>query len=204
MVLLYNYNIQRVLNHLILNTSFLENKGLYYGKMGIVLFFFHYARYYKMQLYNDFAEDLLEEIMNEVNENLSLEFKNGLSGIGWGIVYLLNNGFVCGDPNDVLEEVDSIIVKYIHQNGVNIVEDECFCGILYYLNMRLTSYSCTLRSIYLSNWGLTFEDIEGKSFDLLLMIQNNLFNIDSDISKWKMGLKDGCSGLIMKSFCANI
>lgn len=34
-----------IANHLLLHTSFMTNLGLFYGKMGSVLFFVHYAKY---------------------------------------------------------------------------------------------------------------------------------------------------------------
>lgn len=36
--------LTRIANHLIINTSFMTDLGLYHGKMGIVLFFAHYAQ----------------------------------------------------------------------------------------------------------------------------------------------------------------
>lgn len=45
--------LKRVANYLITNTSGLDNIGLYYGKMGIVLFFIHYACAVKNPVYED-------------------------------------------------------------------------------------------------------------------------------------------------------
>ena len=40
-----------------------KRQGLYNGKMGMVIFFFHYARYTGNSLYQDFAEEFLNEIL---------------------------------------------------------------------------------------------------------------------------------------------
>lgn len=37
--------LKRIANHQMLCGSFCQNLGLLHGKMGLVLFFFHYARY---------------------------------------------------------------------------------------------------------------------------------------------------------------
>lgn len=42
-----DYILQNIANHLIINCSFSKNIGLLYGTMGIIIFFYHYARYSK-------------------------------------------------------------------------------------------------------------------------------------------------------------
>ena len=42
--------IQRISNILLINSGFLDNPGLFTGEMGLVLFFFRYARYSKNEL----------------------------------------------------------------------------------------------------------------------------------------------------------
>ncbi len=47
-----NELLQRIANHLIINSSFLENLGLFHGKMGIVIFYYHYLCYTSSSIYN--------------------------------------------------------------------------------------------------------------------------------------------------------
>ena len=54
--------LNRIINHLIMNASFTHNPGLYHGKMGIVIFFAHYARFTRDLHYDKFAGYLLDEI----------------------------------------------------------------------------------------------------------------------------------------------
>ncbi len=99
--------IQRIINVLLLNASFIDNLGLMHGKMGIAIYFFHLARETKNQIYEDYAGELIDEIYEEITINTPLDFENGLAGIGWGIEYLVQNGFIEADTNNVLEDFDS-------------------------------------------------------------------------------------------------
>lgn len=127
---------QRIINVLLLNASFIDNLGLMHGKMGIAIYFFHLARETKNPVYEDYAGELIDEIYEEITINTPLDFENGLAGIGWGIEYLVQNGFLEADTNEVLEEFDK---RLIHEITYHTPEDigilQGICGyIAYFLN----------------------------------------------------------------------
>ena len=66
--------LERIANHLIIQTSAMDDIGLYYGKIGIVLFFAHYSRYTGCSVYEDFADELLDTIIE--NEDYILKKKS--------------------------------------------------------------------------------------------------------------------------------
>ena len=101
----------QIINSLILNASFIDILGLMHGKMGISIFFFHLARQTKNQIYEDYAGELIDEIYEEITANTPVDFENGLAGIGWGIEYLVQNGFIEANTDEVLEEFDNRIFK---------------------------------------------------------------------------------------------
>jgi lantibiotic modifying enzyme len=103
--------LERIANHLIMNASFLPDLGLYHGKMGVVIFFAHYARYTGETLYDDFAGELLDEIYEEIHADMPINFESGLCGIGWGIEYLLENGFMEGDSEEILSELNQKMME---------------------------------------------------------------------------------------------
>ncbi len=107
---------QQIINTLLLNASFIDNIGLMHGKMGVSIFFFHLARQTKNQIYEDYAGELIDEIYEEITANTPLDFENGLAGIGWGIEYLVQNGFIDADTDEVLEEFDNRIFKELIYN----------------------------------------------------------------------------------------
>jgi hypothetical protein len=66
--------VLRIARHLIMHASFLTDLGLYHGKMGIVLFFAHYARYTGESLYDEFAGKLMDEIQEEIHADIPINF----------------------------------------------------------------------------------------------------------------------------------
>ena len=136
-----NAFLERISRHMIMHASFLPNIGLYHGKMGIVLFFAHYARYTGNTLYEDFAGEILEEVYEGIHRNLPANFEYGLCGIGWGIEYLLQNGFMEGDADEMLAEIDA----YVMERDLRRITDHSIRtgleGILYYINKRINSPS---------------------------------------------------------------
>ena len=110
--------LEKIANHYLFYGSFYSDLGLYNGKMGMVIFFFHYARYTGNSLYEDFAGELLDDIYEDITDNISF---SQLCEIGWGILYLLQQGFVEGNADEVLEIIDERI-ELQHSEYMNIME----------------------------------------------------------------------------------
>lgn len=125
---------QNIINSLLLNASFIDNIGLMHGKMGISICFYHLARQTKNKIYEDYAGELIDEIYEEITANTSVDFENGLAGIGWGIEYLVQNGFIDADTDEVLEEFDNWIFKeliYNTPNDINLLNGIIGLGVYF-------------------------------------------------------------------------
>lgn len=61
------YHLQQISDMLVLNGTLTECPGWVHGKMGISIFFFHYAHYTGNMLFADYAIDLIEEMKNQTN-----------------------------------------------------------------------------------------------------------------------------------------
>jgi hypothetical protein len=126
--------LQRIANVLLLNASFTNNIGLLNGKMGIAIFFYHYASYSGNKLYENYAGDLIDEIYKEINVSSSIDFATGLMGIGWGIEYLVRNCFLEADTDEVLMEIDNTVFRATLKTPVLITNQTDLFGFgLYYL-----------------------------------------------------------------------
>jgi Lanthionine synthetase C-like protein. len=101
---------QHIIHHLLLRSSIEKDVSLYKGKMGLILFFSHYFRHTNKQVYDDTAGDLMIELQEEINTNLPVGFALGLSGIGWGIEYLIQNGFANEDSLEICKDIDKKIM----------------------------------------------------------------------------------------------
>ena len=50
-------------------------------------------------------------MLKDLSPNHSIAVEDGLAGIGLGVTYLIKNGFVEGDINELLEEIDNEIYR---------------------------------------------------------------------------------------------
>lgn len=69
--------------------------------------------------------------------SLIFSFASGLSGIGWGVEYLIQNGFVEGEGVEICEEIDQKIMKTDPRRIVDMSLDTGFEGILHYVVYHL-------------------------------------------------------------------
>jgi hypothetical protein len=126
----------QVVRHLMLHSSYTPDLGLLNGKIGIILFFYEYASYTNNRLYRDFADDLLDEIFEELATNLPIGFADGLCGIAWGIEYLMRKGFVEADADEVLEELDQQIAERDVRKMTDYSLKTGLKGVAYYVLSR--------------------------------------------------------------------
>ncbi|MEL7585421.1 MAG: lanthionine synthetase LanC family protein [Prolixibacteraceae bacterium] len=128
---------QRMINTLLLHSSFIDNLGLLNGKMGISIFFYHLARKTGNTIYEDYAGELIDEIYEDINLNTPMDFANGLAGIGWGIEYLAQNHFIEANTDEVLEETDKRLMQLIYHIPPDLGLCEGVIGLGTYLLMRI-------------------------------------------------------------------
>lgn len=115
-----------------------EDIGLLYGKMGIAIFFFQYARYSKIESYEDFAMQLIESVVHEINETTPVDYAFGLAGIGTGIEYLIQEKFIHANSNEILKEIDYKMINVVHSRLVkNASLEKGICGIGRYYVYRI-------------------------------------------------------------------
>lgn len=104
--------LSQIADILIINGTLTECPGLVHGKIGIAIFFFHYAKYTNNMLFADYAMDLIDEILNQLNVNSRANYKKGIAGIGVGIDYMIQNDFL-DTEDDICEDFDSIMYRAV-------------------------------------------------------------------------------------------
>lgn len=125
---------QRITNALMLHSTSISDIGLLHGKIGIAIYFHHLARSSGNEIFSEFADELIDQVTESLSTETSFDFESGLTGIGWAVEYLIQNGFVEADADDVLEEFDAKV------NQVLIHEQKDMATTLaigHYLNARL-------------------------------------------------------------------
>lgn len=207
-----------IADNLIISTCFLSDLSLYTGKVGIAIFFCNYGYSFKNSLYIDFAGELIDEVYKDIDISVPINFETGVTGIGWGIAYLIHNNFMDGDSDEILAFVDEIVITSIVTNKG---EDNDMEGIVYYILARLSTHSLYVielfcnsilkkcmeiintRSISISYYILQlFEKaIEGISFeyDWHLILSSIIKNSNCEqIGNNQFGLSNGCAGFALK------
>ena len=86
--------------------AFTEQPGLFYGKTGIAVFFFHYARLTGNASFADYAMGLIEKAQKQITDKTSIRYDIGIAGIGTAVEYLLQNDFLEAKESDLFEEFD--------------------------------------------------------------------------------------------------
>ncbi|GAA6244107.1 hypothetical protein F030043B2_31490 [Bacteroides fragilis] len=148
--------LNRICNHLILHSSYMKQLGLNSGKMGVVIFFFHYARYTQNPLYENYAGDLFDELYEEIHKGISFSFLDGLCGIAWAVEYLVHEQFIEGNTDDSLAEIDFKVMQIDPRRFTDYSFETGLEGIACYvlsrlLSPRVCSSSLTLDSVYLKD-----------------------------------------------------
>ena len=102
--------LRQITDMLLLQGTLTECPGLVHGKMGIAIFFFHYAQYTGNELFADYAMDLINEILEQIHVNNPANYETGIAGIGVGIDYLIRNDFLTTE-DDICEDIDQRMVR---------------------------------------------------------------------------------------------
>lgn len=220
--------LERITNHLILNAGFTDNLGLYHGKMGIIIFFCHYARYINDISYDDFAGILIEQVYEEIHDKMYFDMEDGLCGIGWGIEYLIQNKFMEGNSQDILHEIDAKIMErdplrlsdkslhtgtggvllystYRHQNlprqqtEGNELFDTLYNKALKKTARQIIREQAPEECVPIAS--LYTKSIKNKKInpvDLLMEIAGEPETDSEDITRWPLGIQKGCAGVGLK------
>jgi len=120
-------DLKKISKTLMLHADNVDDLGLLYGKMGLIVFYFHYARYSGNQMYEDFAMELVDSLQEKLFRCRSIDYGYGLAGIGTVIEYLVQNGYIEADTNETLEDFDIKIANLTALS--NRTDGSLFTGI---------------------------------------------------------------------------
>lgn len=201
---------QKMVHRLILQSPFVSDIGLLHGKMGIALFFYEYARYTSSDIYNDMGEELLDDVLNQIHTGMSVRFDIGLSGIGWGLKYLLQNYFIEGDENEIWEEIDREVMRTNLLRMDDSSLESGSEGLFYYISARLNRNdlqkegfpfdSDYLKDLSCINPFFKIEDVSEFYVRYPLSLKNILNGTTIDEYSYMrepLGLRDGISGYLL-------
>lgn len=129
------YQMSFVSRFAVESQSIIEDADVSYPDMGRLICLYTYASNTSDSKYEQMADMLLDKIFEDVSLEMPVCLKNGLLGIGCGLIYLIRNHFVKGEEDDVLSEIDSCLF-----NALICMEDETevdWYGWLHYFRLRI-------------------------------------------------------------------
>ena len=139
------------------------------GKTGICLYFFMLADSLKNKKYQQWAEELLKEIYGQLDQDMSIKTIREIMQVGIGFYFLLKRKYVEGNINQVLEDVDNALFRWMSSSKPLTYEMAGFLHILYYLYLRIEKQKPNSNSLFL------MEELTIKAFNDVYASLNSAF-----------------------------
>lgn len=116
--------------------------GLFCGKLGLSIYFYHQANTSLNKLYKNFADKLLKSTISQLHTKTIINLEDGLIGVCLGINYIIENKFQKGNVNHILSELDDKIYQKawfenLNNNSGHIENLNAIVEIAYYFCTRL-------------------------------------------------------------------
>lgn len=120
--------LRQLVGLLLLNGTLTNCQGLVHGKIGIAIFFFHYARYSGNMLFADYAMDLIGKTLEQIHAMSRADYEKGIAGIGVGIDYMIRQDFL--DPDgEIFEDFDERMYRAVmHEPCLYLGFYDGLCG----------------------------------------------------------------------------
>lgn len=148
---------QKMLHHLILHSHDVPTAwGLFDGMTGIMLVLVHYARVHKLPVIEHVSDYLMEQITMNITKTDSVYLGYGMAGIGWGIEYLIQNGYMKGCGVELTREIDERIMEVDIRRMTDESIEKGLIGLFHYVIAHIQGAALQGRSAfdsqYLDDW----------------------------------------------------
>lgn len=194
--------LDRLIHHLVLRSATTQALSLYHGKMGIAMTLMIYARHHGSPHLHNYAERLLLNVCDNIPENMSPGFAEGLAGIGYGITLLHKKGLIDGNLDDILADIDAQLMRYDPRRYDDFSFRTGLCGIKYYIDTRRKYYgvSDTIDPIFERELALALERNREKCEQYTHMMDDINAPIWTlvEYKDKELGIDNGCAYYIIK------
>ncbi len=111
--------------------------GLLAGQTGILITIARYARATGREELETIADTLFENVTAKATRIRDISFGYGLSGICWGVEYLVQNGIMPGDADEICSDIDAFIIKQplVSVDGFSL--ETGLTGLWHYVQARI-------------------------------------------------------------------
>lgn len=210
-----------------LKTFFMEDLGVFSGKMGVLLALVEYQKRNPQKVYENFINELIDHIWANTHNHLSVGFADGLSGIGWGVEFLIHHEIIEGSGIELCSELDDKIMQTAPQRITDLSLENGLEGLLYYAllhiqNALLQESNLPFDSRYLYDLHQALSNLDAGaisknmqfyiemytgfylygiapvlSFSLETFARGCVITGSDSLTNYPLGLKDGLSGLLL-------
>lgn len=194
--------LKQIANYILLHGRYQRNIGLFHGKAGIMLTMFLFSQKTGISVYHDFAEDLFDDVQNQLYDNMPIGMENGLAGIAYAMSYLANKNILSFDQNEILSDIDQKIMSIDPRRISDLDFQTGALGVWFYIEERLkskeglmsmdTQYIGELKDILKEGYSSNTSE-----FNLLERLQKPTFSIH-EYEKQKLDIDEGVAYYLLK------
>jgi hypothetical protein len=135
--------------------------GLLDGKLGAVIFLLHYAKHSHIKKYESFAMELFDYIQDSLIMDNSDRVNHNAIDLGIGMNYMLSQELAEGDPDDLLEEVDTLLFSYLDRKNILYLRKRDLFAIGKYFLLRIEAAPASVNQMFhLKALNRTFEILQ--------------------------------------------
>ena len=128
--------MDKIADYLLLRSGYLQELGLFHGKMGVVVALYLYADAYGDEVMREYAWELFQQVYDGVHTDMPVGLERGLAGIGYGTTFLCKRGLVECSLNDILEDIDRKIMERDPRRLTDMSVRSGLRGLMLYLGLR--------------------------------------------------------------------
>lgn len=151
----------------------IEHSSLLKGDMGVCIFYHVYGRITKNKDFSALGDKMLLKVTKELKDNKRLDFCNGITGIALGIAFLIENGYVEGDVDTLLADIDSTVYKalcpYLETTkaipSTKHILDILFYFLCRYKNTKDADMKLLFKEIIIASFNKTYLRRTAKFYD---------------------------------------
>ncbi|CAK7038704.1 MAG: hypothetical protein PEPC_01650 [Peptostreptococcus russellii] len=202
-----------LINKLILKSKFIPELGLFTGKIGITITLFELFKKYHNRVFEELGLELIANTFDELTNKYSydISFGYGLSGIGWGIEYLIYHGFFDNSDLDICSDIDNRVYEYDPRRISDFTIETGLEGLIHYIVIRFNNidplykkelYQKIISSTNthtISNYGIYKVFLDYYETNKTGYKPNIYEFISKNINNKEFGIENGISGTILKS-----
>lgn len=101
-------------------------------EIGLAMCYYTYANHSNRSEYVELADKMIDVVCKIVTKDIPICVENGLCGLGCGLQYLIQNRFLDGDINEILEDIDLAVIREYEKSSNKYLKNE----LMLYINYR--------------------------------------------------------------------